>query len=183
MTKTEPRTPYGEALAMLRDIRDRHLLPAYTDQKVRAFLESAVGFPCDGEGLTMRCPQQCEACAKKYAPIPASEKKEPEFDGDMMKYLKAKMASSSNDKSSEEIQVCGAHTEGWFCGRNHLPAGFDHCIVCCYEEAWKRLTRSATTARDGGRKKLVYNKATKQIDVVTTEGLVTDSFDPPQERL
>lgn len=52
------------------------------------------------------------------------------------------VASAARRPSDTEIQVCGAHAEGWFCGRNHLPAGFDHCIVCCYEEAWKRLASS-----------------------------------------
>ena len=41
---------------------------------------------------------------------------------------------------------------------------------------------SAIERVPGGRR-LVYNKATRKIDVVTTDGLVTDSFDPPQERL
>ncbi len=43
-----------------------------------------------------------------------------------------------------------------------------------------RGMRSATPRREGGRK-LVYNKATRKIEVVTKDGAVTDSFDPPQE--
>lgn len=34
-----------------------------------------------------------------------------------------------------------------------------------------------------GKRRLVYNKLTKQIDVVTQEGFVVDSFDPPLEAM
>jgi hypothetical protein len=53
------------------------------------------------------------------------------------------MSPASETKASTEVQVCGGHAEAWFCGRNHLPAGFDNCIVCCFEEAWKRSTSSS----------------------------------------
>jgi hypothetical protein len=35
--------------------------------------------------------------------------------------------------------------------------------------------------REQGGKRLVYNKATKKIEVVRKDGLVVDSFDPPLE--
>jgi len=35
--------------------------------------------------------------------------------------------------------------------------------------------------RKDGQRRLVYNKATKRIDIVRPDGLVTDSFDPPVE--
>ena len=51
-------------------------------------------------------------------------------------------------------------------------------ILAMYENL--KAERSATRA---GPRKLVYNKVTKQINVVRPDGLVTDSFDPPQECL
>lgn len=57
-------------------------------------------------------------------------------------------SSISPTERKPDVPLCSGHADAWFCGRNHMPAGFDHCVACCFEEAWKRSNPSTQRTSD-----------------------------------